>query len=346
MSTKTRKKRRVTLKDVAELAGVSLQTVSNVIRKNNKFVGEETRKRVEEAVQKLGYRPHSSARGLRISEERCIGFLVVDDAPQFLSDPFITELVAGVSNFLSENNYSLEIQGMPSGEFEKASIFDRIRTDALCVLLCGTDKVRMRHLRYLEKQQQPVIIFQEYLKSDIDDSLVLRQDDYRAGRTLGTYLLEKGARRFVFVVPRLFWPAIHERLRGVKDVISPFGEDCSVDIVSTSSEIFQEAQDVLSDYLDTHKKPDVVMGSTDRIAIAALKQCEQRRWRVPQDVWVTGFNGFESSQYSSPVLTTVTSPAYEMGQQAGSEILHRLKSGEFSRSEIVFPVRFQPGESA
>ena len=94
-----------------------------------------------------------------------------------------------------------------------------------------------------------------------------------------------------------------------------------------------------------HGLPDAIIAGNDQMGIAAMKLMASRRLKVPRDVAITGFNAFEFWQYTSPVLTTVRSPAYEMGARGGAEILKRLMDGRFERSEIVYPVQLQPGGS-
>jgi LacI family transcriptional regulator len=101
--------------------------------------------------------------------------------------------------------------------------------------------------------------------------------------------------------------------------------------------------------LDGHAQrneiPDAVMGANDQIGIAAMKWLRRKDLRVPDDVLVTGYNAFEFWNYSDPVLTTVHSPAYEMGARGGEAILERLKSGKFDRRDEVLPVSLQVGGS-
>ena len=95
------------------------------------------------------------------------------------------------------------------------------------------------------------------------------------------------------------------------------------------------------------KKPVniLVIAGNDQMGIAAMKLMAGRNLTVPRDIAITGFNAFEFWQYTSPVLTTVRSPAYEMGARGGIEILRRLGEGRFERPEIIYPVELQPGGS-
>src|SRR5262245_20291147 len=95
---------RATLRDVASAAGVSPMTVSNFI--NGRLIGNmrrETQLRIQAEIERLGYRPHTMARNLRLARQLSIGMIIIDEAPHYLADPFTTEVVAGLSNELSSN---------------------------------------------------------------------------------------------------------------------------------------------------------------------------------------------------------------------------------------------------
>jgi LacI family transcriptional regulator len=88
------------------------------------------------------------------------------------------------------------------------------------------------------------------------------------------------------------------------------------------------------------------MGANDQIGILAMKWLRGRGLRVPEQVAVTGYNAFEFREYSDPLLTTVRSPAYEMGARGGELLLDRLQKGAFECHEVLFPVSLLPGDSA
>ena len=87
------------------------------------------------------------------------------------------------------------------------------------------------------------------------------------------------------------------------------------------------------------------MAATDSMGVAALKACESMSVEVPKRLIVTGFNGFDQWRYTRPTLTTVVSPAYEMGRHAGNILVQRLRDGRFRQRNVVFPVTLSPGES-
>jgi DNA-binding LacI/PurR family transcriptional regulator len=143
----------------------------------------------------------------------------------------------------------------------------------------------------------------------------------------------------------LNWPAIDDRERGLRAAL--LGADPSVDCetVFSPSESFKVVQDAVRSFLK-RRRVDAIAAANDPMGIAAMRVCEELKLKVPQDVRITGFNGFEAWQYATPTLTTVVSPAYELGQHAGELILERLKTGQFTKHPKIFPVQLLVGQSS
>lgn len=320
-------------------------TASRVVNRRLEEVRPETRERVEEAIAALGYRPNYNGRGLRLSRSLAIGMLILDPLPTFLADPFTTQLVAGLSNYLSEQGYSLNIQGVTPRKIRQALLLRINRTDGLCVFCSGSLTFRRRVLKMLELDGAPTVLFQETLPAPSDDFCVVRQDDFSGGALLARHLFERGARRIAFVVPPSQWPAILERKRGIESYLRSLAETVRLDIVTCRSSRFDDVREELTRCLRSKRRPDALLTGNGQIGIAAMKLLAARGLRVPQDIMVAGFHGFEYRYYSDPVLTTIRSPAYELGVRGGEEMIRRLTHGAFSAREIVLPIGFEPGES-
>jgi LacI family transcriptional regulator len=117
------------------------------------------------------------------------------------------------------------------------------------------------------------------------------------------------------------------------------------DIIDCGAADFRETQAALERHVAANGYPYAILAGNDQMGIAAMKLMAGKGKNVPGEVSITGFNAFEFWQFTNPVLTTVHSPAYEMGARGGEEILARLANGQFERHEIVFPVELQRGGS-
>jgi LacI family transcriptional regulator len=337
---------RPTLRHVAERAHVSVMTVSNVVNERNQFVGVKTRERVQKAIRELNYHPSATSRKLRGMQDFTIGVVIADDEPAFLKDPFITEIVAGLGNQLSAQGYSLSIQGVRPDQVSKAVMFSSVGTDGICAILCGSEATRRRNVEFLLTLRQPVVLFQETLEIDSPHIAVVSQDDHEGGREIARHVIGRGARNLLFLRPSMEWPAISERCRGIRAAIKESRSGVRLTELECPHEGFAETQSALGRYLAAGKAVDAILGGNDRLAIAAMRYCQDRDIDVPGKMKVTGFNGFDSWRYTKPELTTIVSPAHEMGQLAGRMLLKHLRAGTFARRKVLVPVRFQAGGSA
>jgi LacI family transcriptional regulator len=263
----------------------------------------------------------------------------------FLADPFITKVVAGVANTLGENGFSLALAGIPAAKLDEAVLLRGIATDALCVMLSGPAEARRRNLRRIARLGQPIVLVQESIKGVTRDLCTVRQDDYGGGCALAQRVLSRGARDLLVLTPELAWPAVEARVHGIRDTAARYPR-ARVAVLSCGDEDFPATQAALDVHAVRCGTPDAVLAANDQMGIAAMKWLRQRGVRVPADVALTGFNAFDFWQYTEPLLTTVRSPAYRVGELAAHAVLQRLAGKRFERRDIVLPVALVEGETA
>jgi LacI family transcriptional regulator len=336
---------RVTLRDVATAADVSVMTVSNFVNGKRSAMSTETRSRVAEEIRRLNYRPNTAARNLRMSKRFSIGMIIVDDEPNFLSDPFTTQILAGLTNTLSRAGYGMQVQGVGVDEFTTSPIVNDIRTDGICILLSGPPMVRRGVISTLLTVGQPLIVLQESFHIPNADACLIRQADRDGGRLVAQSALRAGARKLIALVPACEWAAIEERVAGMKEVLDADGTGVTLRILRCGRADFADTQAALENDISENGLPSGILAGNDQMGIAALKLVLQKGVRVPQDLVVSGFNAFEFWRYSTPLLTSVKSQAELIGISAGVSMLNRLAKGKFEKSEIIFPVTLVSGET-
>jgi LacI family transcriptional regulator len=254
-------------------------------------------------------------------------------------------VVAGLGNCLNRNGYGLQLQGMSAEAFSTSPLVRNIRSDGICVLLSGPETTRRQVIATLLRLGHPIVTFQETLKFRGADICNIRQADREGGGMVAREVLRRTARRVMMLVPEVTWPAIVERVAGARAAILAAETSPEFHIVSCGTAEFDETQKALAVGIEAHGYPDAILAGNDQMGIAAMKLMATHGRRVPGDVAITGFNAFEFWKFTDPVLTTIRSPAYEMGARGGEEILARLASGVFDRREIVYPVELQRGGS-
>lgn len=320
-------------------------TVSNVINGNLRFFREDTRLRVEQAIRALNYRPLGSGRSLKSGHRNVIGVVIVDEIPDFMSNPFMSRFVSGLCRHLSENGYMMIVQGIHPDDFTTSFPLRRAEADAYCMRLHGSEDVRLAMLHVLERIDEPVVLIQETLKTSRLDTCVVRQDDFGGGVLLAEHLIARGVTRMVLIEPAFRGPMTVARTDGLRHGFKEAGVAVKIDTVSSQINDFASAYDAMFTYLKSHTAPQAIFGTNDELALAALRALQDLKIKVPDDVRVVGFNGFQPPGYTTPSLSTAVSAANAIGIAAGRTILDRLKTGLFAQSEIVLPVIFRKGAS-
>lgn len=327
-----------TLKDVAQKAGVSAQTVSNVVR-GQASVSEKTRERVVAALQALQYRPNLAARGLRRATREAIAFVVVDPSPRYLADPFHADVVAGLADVAREHASGLLIQNVPPDSFGEALADTFAMADGAVVTL-GGPQLPSTH-RALARSPKPFVLLEHPLTAR--NGATVRGANRAGARAAAHHLVGLGHTRFAFVKPRLSWPAVDERLAGFREALA---RRHHLQVVETTLESPDAAFEAVRPILTRRSKPTALMGGNDLLAIGILQAAQDVGHEVPSDIAVMGFDDFAFASYVRPRLSTVRLPAYEMGRCAANLLFERIATGSFSEREIIVPTELVLRESA
>lgn len=332
--------RRTSLRDVAARAGVSVMTVSNVVNGKSARVSDDVRKRVLDAIAVLNYRPQLRGRSLRLARDFAIGLIILHPERRFLNDPFYTEVAAGMSNQLARDGYGLMVIGAQGIADLKTKLARISQLDAIAVLGFGDRAQRRADYQVIADLGVPLMLIGDDLVDGLPDASFVRQENEAAARALATLVLENGARHILFVRPEHVWPAMTQRERGVRAACAG---RAVVETAAFSEIDFAVIVAALRDRLQAAPGIDAVMGGNDLFGIAALHAAGQIGRAVPADLIVTGFNGFEFRDFSSPLLTSMRSPAYDIGSEAARRLVHRIATGGFDPVGKVFDVTLMPG---
>ena len=336
----------VTLRDVARDAGTTPMTVSNVLNNRAGQVGQDLRARVLATCAKLGYRPHGGAQLLRSKRHMAIGVIIVDPSPYYLSDPFTAAVLAGLTDELRKHGYSVVLHGATHDDIASLPLLQRIGSDGICLFPSGTPAMRRELLDHAAGLGQPVVLIQDDNVDSVRDVFAVTQDDLGGGAELARHLFAQPSRHAVMLLPALAWPAMERREAGVRSHLARMALPPEFHALRCGDESFDATQSAFAGHCANHGEPDVVIGGNDRMAIAAMKWLVERHRRVPEDVRVTGFNGFDFWRYVTPELTTVRSPAFQLGEMGAQAMVRRLEQGSFSARSLTLPVEFVPQRSS
>jgi LacI family transcriptional regulator len=294
-----------TIKEVSELAGVSLATVSRVMNGSDR-VKESTKVKVREAMEALGYQPNSAAQSLASNRTNTIGMVVA-----WLDGPFYGPVMSGVEEELRKYNKHVIIaagHGTPEQEQEAVNYLKARQVDGLILLTESLDKEYLNGL----SEQLPI-----YLINQHHDGLESRNmwlDNEGGGYAATRHLIEQGHTDIVCISGQRFKQDARERVLGYKRAMKEFG------LKFTAKNIVHSIFDIggglkAMEQLETNGvKFTAVAAGSDEMAIGVYEWAEQKGLRVPDQLSVIGFDNQSVANYVSPKLTTMDYPAYEMAK--------------------------------
>ncbi|HEX6060145.1 MAG TPA: LacI family DNA-binding transcriptional regulator [Gemmatimonadaceae bacterium] len=308
---------RVTIRDVARRAGVSVATVSRVYTGRGP-VHESTRTRVVAAARELRYTPDAAARSLITRRTETLGVLLPD-----LYGEFFSELIRGVDRTARQHDYHLLVSGCHAGPGELGGALRAMRgsVDGLVVLWPELD---VGGLTADLPEHLPVVLLSAAGHTAYESIAV---DNYGGARAIVEHLLARGHRRIATIAGAERNGEARERLRGYRDALRGAGirprADWEVIGHFTEDGGHAAAQRLLA----LAERPGAIFAANDSMAIGAMSALADAGLRIPDDVAVAGFDDVPIARYTSPPLSTVHVPIQELGARAVDRLLHTIAGG-------------------
>lgn len=326
-----------TIKDVAQMAGVSTATVSRVVNGDGK-VRPATAERVRAAIEALGFRPNAMGRGLKTARTHTFGILLPS-----LSNPIFAEVMEGIQTAARTAGYSVLITCSNYQEQEEQQAIETMlahRVDGLILTVADSDD--SAQLDWLDGENVPyVLLFNQPTNSRRSAVTV---DNAAAGRLIAEEFIELGHERLGMIAGR-FDASDRSRARycGFREGIEAAGLDppalVEVDFVEGRT------QRAVRNLLSQEDAPTALFCSTDLLALSVMSGLRGLGIEVPKDVSVIGFDGISFGLLSHPTLATIMQPSRLMGQVAVQNLLGRLTASAAPHVQLL-PTEFRPGASA
>mgnify|MGYP003912594967 CR=1 FL=1 len=326
------KRRRVTRKDVAERAGVSVAGVSYVVNGGPRPVTPETRAKVEQAIEELGYYPNELARGLRLQQSSTIGLIT----PSF-TNPVYGEEAEGIQEVCLPNGYLMLFvySGKdPDRERKLVHMFRAKQVDGVIIQPVTSDPLET--IEPLRQARIPVVLLQHNHPGV--PCVVLT--DVQGGQLATQHLLNLGHRRIGLIKGRLPSAArAEERLIGYRQALEAAGIEPDPALVIESDVTQDGGYQAMQQLLALPEPPTAVFCHNDVLALGAMHAIQVAGLSVPGDISVVGFDDTAGSAHLAPPLTTIRFSRREMGRQAATILFQAIEQDEdYEPHTVELPV--------
>lgn len=308
----------VTIKDVARESGVSIATVSRVVNGTG-YVSESTRKKVEDAVARLGYSPNHFARSLSKGSTKIVGAVIPD-----ISNPFFPAIARGIDDVLVSNGYLLVICNTDNDEGQEEAVVKALlekRVDGLVFVTGSRDPREL--VQHVPADVPIATIDREVMGLDCD---MVTCDSYKGGYEMTRHLIDSGHRKIAFISGPDHLSTSQKRLAGFRAALSDAGMDNSGPVFYGDYR-YETGYSIARDILASPQGVTAVFAANDLMALGVMRCFLDAGVLIPAQMAVAGYDDIQIASMIRPSLTTVAQPAYRMGAVAAEVLLERLNSG-------------------
>lgn len=308
------------IRDVAELAGVSTATVSHVIN-GTRYVSSELTERVRAALLELDYQPDAVARSLRRGETLTIGLIVPS-----LEIPYFASVAYSIERAASNHGYNIILCNSDWQRSKEVVHLQNLIARRVDGLICISAGMSTDQIEPVVNAGTPVVTFERPLLGSGLDAVSI--DNYRGAYSATKHLLELGHRRIAVVTGLSMSTLGSERLKGYQQALLEAGIEADPDLVFSGDYLPKTGRDATEWFLELEAGPTAIFAFNDLMAIGVLQVLSEQGVHVPEGIAVVGFDDIPLSQYTSPALTTIRQPLEEMGNIAVELLLERIWSEE------------------
>ncbi|WP_339618317.1 substrate-binding domain-containing protein [uncultured Salinibacterium sp.] len=329
--------------DVAKSAGVSVGTVSNVLNHPHK-VSPATVKRVQKAIEALGFVRNDAARQLRVGHSQTIGLVVLD-----VRNPFFTDIARGAEDKAAEGGLTVTLGNSDESSEREAKyldLFEQQRVFGVLISPYGDISARLDSMR---KRGIPSVLVDRESPNSTFSSVSV--DDIVGGRLAAQHLLDIGRRRIAFVGGPMAIRQVSDRLAGAQSAADEV-PNAQIDVIELDALTVIAGRDAGAMILARapHERPDAIFAANDLVAMGVLQALLMSSdggpsVRVPEDIALIGYDDIDFASAAVVPLSSISQPSAQMGQTAVELLLNEAADPSADRRKVVFSPKLVVRES-
>ena len=305
-----------TIKDVAEMAGVSVATVSRYIN-NSGYVGKKSRDKIQKAIDELNFTPNEVARSLFKKTSRLIGLLVPE-----IDNPFFNLVIKGVESVCNKNGYNLIISNVHDYNDELKYI-DSYEKNNIAGIITSIGTID-------ENEVSCPIVGVDRAKTSYKYSVFF--DEYMGGIICANSILSRGCKKVLVNAGPQQIDIARQRLKGIKDVFDMNFID--YDIYYSDSYEYNDALKLVSYLEKTNVKYDSIIACNDLFALSIALHYQGKGLNIPKDVQIIGYDDTIFSKVCNPMLATINHDGYKLGEESAKMLIDIIEDREIKSKKI------------
>jgi LacI family repressor for deo operon, udp, cdd, tsx, nupC, and nupG len=309
---------RVSIKDIAKVAGVSHSTVSRALS-DSPLVSAKTKARIQHLAREMGYSPDAQARGLVMGRTQTVGVVVTT-----ITDPFIAEIVQAVEQTAYDHDYTVILATSNAQPEREIAAVEMLRSKRVDGVIVTSSRVGALYQEHLDRLGVPVVLINSHRQQSGSYTFSVNVDNQHGGCLATEHLIQLGHRRIAYIGGPEGNSDDLARMAGYRQALERAGIAFDPDLVVWGTGRAGGGERAWPTLQALADPPSAVFCYNDMTAIGLLRAIRQARLAVPSDLAVVGFDDIPFASYVQPTLTTVAQPKPEMGRRAMEMVLTLL----------------------
>ncbi|WP_432408958.1 LacI family DNA-binding transcriptional regulator [Wukongibacter sp. M2B1] len=311
---------KITIKEIAKMAGVSTATVSKILNKKDKNISDSTRQKVLGIVKEHNYIPNTIARSLVTRQTKTIGLVIPD-----IANPFFPELARGAEDKANESGYNIIFCNTDDNIEKEEKYINMLIEKMIDGIIFTQSAKRTMGFKNLNLRSTPIVLIDRDMELEGVVGKVL-VDNFAGAYEGVSYLLDKGYRKIAFITGALTTDTSVNRLNGYKNALIDFGILYDDEYVLAGEYKSEWGFKAIEQLVNKETDFDAVFCGNDLIALSVIKALKNYGKAIPEDVGVLGFDDIYMSKFIEPELSTIRQPNYEMGYKAVEILINILEN--------------------
>ncbi|MCD5414099.1 MAG: LacI family transcriptional regulator [Clostridiales bacterium] len=334
---------RVTIKEVAKKADVSPSTVSRAL-KDSYLISQETKDKINEIADELGYFPNEIARSLANQTSQTLGLVLPSSAQDSFLNPFFTSFIQGVTRCLEEQDYSLLLASARNDADELRRIMRMTHSGRVDGIFLVVVREEDKNINYLLGEDMPFIIIGD--PKEREKVLWVDNNNQMAMFEVVENLVNLGHKKIAFFGGKQELTVTQRRLKGYIKALEEHGLEVNEELILEVN--FQEGEGYIftKELIAKHKDIDAIVTTDDLIAYGVIRAVKELKIKIPDEISITGFNNTVLARYLSPSLSSVEINSEKLGYNSTDLLLKKIRKIDFDKNYCVVETNFIKRESS
>lgn len=326
-----------TIRDIAEIAGVSQSTVSKALN-DRPDIGAKTRDRILQIASEQGFTPSIFGKGLKQRNTENVGVIFIRESQPLSGNPFYSRVLEGIEAELALNNYNLVLHLLPENGIDQPP--KMIRDHYIDgVILVGV--IRQAYIEKLQSYGIPIILVDP--KREFPDHSQVLIDNEQGAYTATAHLIRKGHTRIGFISGELDRQSFKLRYDGYIKALRGAGIPFNKTLVRSFG--LEQGYDHVKELMKLRQPPTAIFAANDINALNGYRACQDLGLRIPEDVSIIGFDDIDLGRFAAPALSTIRVYKEELGSMAVRLMLKQIPDSSVKPVTVMIPTRLVERES-